>query len=399
MVEQMKFTRTELAGSLGDLGTLLPLSTALIVINGINPTSIFLCIGLFYILSGLYFQVTCPVEPMKVISAYAIATGITAVQIQASCFWIFVILGLIGITGLIDVISRAIRKAVIRGVQLSTGILLLTQGCNLILGKSQVQTLLGGSEPYLAVLETDFLPIGIILGTVAAILMLSLLDNKKAPAALVTLAAGTAVGIILGDHGEWSRLTLGINLPELLPFGFPSLDDLTFALLILTLPQIPMTIGNAVMANTDLSREYFGEKSRRVTNKALCLSMALASLCSFAVAGIPLCHGAGGLASRYRFGARTAGSNMIIGSVFLLSALFLGTQLLFFIHLIPFSVLGVLLVFAGLQLSLAILDVKVRKDLFVVIMILGITLTVNLAIGFLIGIILDHLLKWEKLSV
>lgn len=399
MAERMKFSRTELAGSLGDLGTLLPLSTALIVINGVNPTSIFLCIGLFYILSGLYFQVTCPVEPMKVISAYAIATGISAVQIQASCFWIFVILGVIGITGFIDIISRAIRKPVIRGVQLSTGVLLLTQGLNLILGKSSVQKLLGGAEPYLTVLETDVLPIGIILGTVAAIMMLALLDNKKAPAALVTLAAGTAVGVILGDHGGLARLTLGINLPELLPFGFPSLDDLTFALLIITLPQIPMTIGNAVMANTDLSREYFGEKSRRVTNKALCLSMALASLGSFAVAGIPLCHGAGGLASRYRFGARTAGSNMIIGSVFLLSALLLGSQLLLFIHLIPFSVLGVLLVFAGLQLTSTILDAKVRKDLFVIMVILGITLTVNLAVAFLIGILLDHLLRLEKLSV
>jgi SulP family sulfate permease len=127
--------------------------------------------------------------------------------------------------------------------------------------------------------------------------------------------------------------------------------------------------------------------------------MALANLGSFFVAGIPLCHGAGGLASRYRFGARTAGSNIIIGTVFLLSALFLGTQLLLFIHLIPFSVLGVLLVFAGIQLSLTILDVKVRKELFVVIMILGITLTANLAVGFLIGIVLDHLLRLEKLSV
>ncbi len=399
MPEQMKFSRMELAGSLGDLGTLLPLSTALIVINGVNPTGIFLCIGLFYIFSGLYFQVTSPVEPMKVISAYAIATGITAVQIQASCFWVFIILGLIGITGFIDIISRAIRKPVIRGVQLSTGVLLLIQGLNLMTGTSTVQTLLGGAEPYLVVSKAGALPIGLIFGTVAAILMLSLLDNKKVPAALVTLSAGTAVGIVFGNHEDWTQLTLGINLPELMPYGFPSLDDLTFALLILVLPQVPMTIGNAVMANSDLSREYFGEQSRRVTNKALCLSMALANLGSFFVAGIPLCHGAGGLASRYRFGARTAGSNIIIGTVFLLSALFLGTQLLLFIHLIPFSVLGVLLVFAGIQLSLTILDVKVRKELFVVIMILGITLTANLAVGFLIGIVLDHLLRLEKLSV
>jgi ABC-type multidrug transport system permease subunit len=68
----------ELAGSLGDLGTILPLAIGMILINGLNALGLFLSVGLFYVFAGLYFRVTSPVEPMKVIGAYAIATGITA---------------------------------------------------------------------------------------------------------------------------------------------------------------------------------------------------------------------------------------------------------------------------------------------------------------------------------
>ena len=116
----LKLNRTEISGSLGDLGTLLPLGMGLIVITQLDPTGMFFTIGLYYIFSGLYFRVTSPVEPMKVISGYAIAASVTATQVQASCLWVFAILLVLGVTGLIDVISRYISKAVVRGVQLST---------------------------------------------------------------------------------------------------------------------------------------------------------------------------------------------------------------------------------------------------------------------------------------
>jgi SulP family sulfate permease len=63
------------------------------------------------------------------------------------------------------------------------------------------------------------------------------------------------------------------------------------------------------------------------------------------------------------------------------------------------SALGVLIVFAGTQLTLTILDLKTREELFVPILIVGITLASNLAAGFLVGIAIAHLLKWKKLSV
>jgi SulP family sulfate permease len=399
MTGYIKFNRTELAGSLGDLGTILPLAIGMILINGLSPTGLILAVGLFYVFSGLYFKVTAPVEPMKVIGAYAVATGITAAQIQASSLWLFVFLIIIGGTGIITLVGRYIPKPVIRGVQLSTGVLLVSQGVHLMMGTSKFQNLHHAAEPFLSIQKMGWLPIGLIIGLALGLLTLLLLENRRLPAALVVVGAGALIGIVLGTREGLVQLQLGVYLPKLLPYGWPTDIDFSFALLVLVLPQIPMTIGNAVIANADLSIQYFPQDGRRVTYRALCISMALANLVSFFLGGMPMCHGAGGLASRYRFGARTAGSNLIIGAIFLALALFLGSHSLAVIYLLPMAALGVLLVFAGIQLTLTLLDMQTRKDLFVPILVLGATLASNLAAGFLTGIAVAYILKWKRLSV
>lgn len=398
-ISSYRFNRMEFAGSLGDLGTLLPLSIGMILINGLNPLGLFLGVGLYYIFSGLYFKVTTPVEPMKVIAAYAIATGITASRIQASSLWIFIFLLIIGGTGIITLIGRSIPKPVIRGVQLSTGVMLVSQGIKLMIGTSKFQSFHALAEPYLNIQSIGPIPIGLVIGGILAILTLLLLDNKKLPAAIVVVGAGIFTGILLGTGEGLNQIELGFYMPKFLPFGIPSAGDFTFAVLVLVIPQIPMTLGNAVVANADLSNQYFPEDGRRVTYKALCISMALASLMSFFLGGMPMCHGAGGLASRYRFGARTGGSNLIIGSIFVILALFLGEHLMGVIYLLPMSALGVLLVFAGAQLTLTILDMNTRKDMFVPILVVGITIASNLAAGFVVGIAIAYALKSEKLNV
>jgi SulP family sulfate permease len=125
----------------------------------------------------------------------------------------------------------------------------------------------------------------------------------------------------------------------------------------------------------------------------------LGNFLSALLGGMPICHGAGGLAAHYRFGARSAGSNLMIGAVFILFTFGLGNGILAIFNLIPMAILGVLLLFAGSQLALTILDIKARKDLFVVVTILGITLAANLAAGFLAGIVLAYVLRAEKLTV
>jgi SulP family sulfate permease len=110
MNPRYQFNRLELAGSLGDLGTLLPIAIGMIVINGLNPSGLLFAIGLYYILSGVYYGVTVPVQPMKVIGAYAIAAAMTANQIVASGVLIGLFLFVIGATGAITLIGRYTPK-------------------------------------------------------------------------------------------------------------------------------------------------------------------------------------------------------------------------------------------------------------------------------------------------
>ena len=398
MEKRFRFDRMELAGSLGDLGTLLPIAIAMILINGISPLGMFFSIGLFYIVSGIYFGVTVPVQPMKVIGAYSIATAMTPDQILASSFLMGIFLLIIGVTGAIDLIRKATPKPVIRGVQLSTGALLISGGIKFIIGTSKFQALQNAAEPYLAFQSVGPVPVSLVIGAFAGIVTLFLLDSRKFPAGLIVVAGGVAAGLLLGAR-MGPDTAFGVHFPEILPFGFPANADFSFALFALVLPQLPMTIGNAVLAYTDLSGQYFDKRSEKVTNRRACISMALANLASFCVGGMPLCHGAGGLAAHYRFGARTAGSNLMIGAVFALLALVLGDGILSVIQLLPMSILGVLLVFAGAQLTLTIMDLESRKDYFVAVLILGITLASNLAAGFITGMVAAHILKWDKLSI
>ena len=389
----------EFAGSLGDLGTLLPLALGLILISGLSPYGVFLSVGLYFIASGLYFGLTVPVQPMKVIGAYAIATTMTASQITASGFLIGLVLLIIGATGAITLIGKYIPHSVVRGVQLSTGSLLMVQGIKFMLGTTKLQILRQAAEPYLNIESIAAVPIGIIIGIVGGILTLLLLENKRLPAGLLVVLGGIVFGFIFGTHAGFDKIKVGINLPAFLPFGWPTRADFTFALFALVLPQIPMTIGNAVIAYVDLSKDYFGDNSQKVTNKAACISMALANFLSSIIGGMPMCHGAGGLAAHYRFGARTVGSNLMIGSIFVALAVFLGSGSLAVIYPLPLSVLGILLLFAGSQLALTIMDLQNRKDLFVVILMLGITLATNLAAGFLVGIGVAWVLKIERLNI
>ena len=399
MPPKYRFNRMELAGSLGDLGTLLPLAIALIWINGLDPMGIFLSVGLYYVLGGLYFGVPTPVQPMKVIGAYAVATAAGAHEVLAAGAWMGLLLLVIGISGAASLLGRWIPIAVIRGVQLSTGALLMTRGVEFIVGTSLFQQMQGSGDAHLALESLFSVPLGLIIGVVAGVATLLLLDNRRVPAGVVVVFGGLVLGWLLSPAGRLDHLQLGLHLPRLLPLDLPKLGDFWVALPALVLPQLPMTMGNAVFADADLSASYFGKDARRVTPRALCISMGLANSAAFLLGGMPLCHGAGGLAAHYRFGARTGGSNLIIGAIFVLLAVCFGDQTVSIFQLLPLAVLGVLLVFAGSQLALTVIDLKARKELFVALLMLGITLASNLGAGFIVGMAAAYLLRIRGLQV
>lgn len=390
------FNRSEFSGSLADLGILLPLTIGLIVVNGLDPTGVLFMVGALYLLCGLYYGVTIPVQPMKMIAAYAIAMGFSAGTVASSALLMGIFMLFLGVTGASRIIGKYVPTVVIRGIQVSVGVLLAVQGIKFILGTTKFQATM--AEPYLVLQAVGPVPIGIILGVIAVIGAFLLMDNKKAPAALALITGGILVGIFLGTREGLDKIEF-FHLPQILPFGMPSLDMILVAFVALMLPQIPLSIGNAVIASTNLAKEYFGENAKRVTYRSTSISMGFGNIAAFVVGGMPMCHGAGGLAAHYRFGSRTAGTNVIIGTIFLVLALLLGKHALAIIFLLPLSVLGALLIFAGSELALMIKDMKERTDLFVVLTMLAITLSTNLAIAFAIGLILAYAFKTKKFKV
>ena len=82
-----RFNRMEIAGSLGDLGTLLPLAIGMIVLCGLQATNVIMMAGLFYIAAGAYFRVPIAVQPMKTIAAYALGVGLLPTQIVSAGLW------------------------------------------------------------------------------------------------------------------------------------------------------------------------------------------------------------------------------------------------------------------------------------------------------------------------
>jgi SulP family sulfate permease len=377
---RLRFDRMELAGSLGDLGTLLPLAVGMIVLNQMHAANVLVAVGLFYIVAGLYFGVPIAVQPMKVIAAYAIAAGMTPQQIASSGLWMGAIVLCLGLTGLIEVIHRYTPKSTIRGIQLAVGVVLAIEGLKLIVYP----------DPSLAVQTIGPIHTGLLLGVVGMVLTFLLLGNQKLPAALVLVVFGVGMGLLVGRPLDPEAFAWGVHVPRVMPYGWPSWHDLVWVIPVVVLPQLPMTIGNAIISNTDLAHEYFREKAHRVTNRSVSISQGLANLASFFLGGLPMCHGAGGLAAHYRFGARTTGSNLYIGGIFIALALVFGENIVSVLHLLPLSILGVLLTFAGLQLALMARDLRGRGDWLVALFMLILALVFNLAVAFVAGIVAAH---------
>jgi len=393
-IASYKFDRMEFAGSLGDLGTLIPLSVALITINGLNFTTVAFAVGLFYVAAGLYYKLPIPVQPLKVVSALAIAAPaeITLPIMSATGITFGVFLLILAFTGLIDHIAKLFTKPIVRGIQLGLGLLLMMKGIAFIM------------KPELLIQKSDIavtavgVPLNLIIGIAGVILVLFLLRSKRFPAALVIVVTGVIVGIIFG-----ALKGVGFSFgPIAMELFRPGLSDFKIAIILLVIPQIPLTIGNAIIGTTDTTKSLWkdAEATKRATNRGFTISMGLANVAVGAFAGMPMCHGAGGLAAHHRFGARTGGSNLMIGLIFIVIALAFGKIGINLLTSIPNAVLGVLLLFAGIELALLLRDVKEKNDFFIAFLIAGIGLaTTNMSIAFGAGIVISYLIKWAKIEI
>jgi SulP family sulfate permease len=388
----MRFDRVELAGSFGDLGTLLPIMIGMILINKLSPTTVFLAFGLFYLLTGLHYRLPVPVQPLKAVGAIAIAypIQITESVIGAGGILFGGILLLLSLSGMVDKIARLFTQPVVRGIQLALGLIFLKKGIELIVSP---KLFLSGVDGRLS----EY-PVNLVLGLVVFALVLGLLDNKKLPAALAALAFGIVAGLAFGGF-QGQSVSLG---PTAIRVISPSLHDFWTAFIMLILPQIPLTIGNACVGTADMCGSVFPNSPLLSRTKAgrFALTMGIANVPAGLFGAVPMCHGTGGLAAHYRFGARTGGAPVMIGAVLVVLALVLGELGLSILALIPNSVLGVLLIFAGLELCPLVRSLKSNEEFFVALLIAGIALAVpNMAWAFGIGIAVDLFIRRAKIRI
>lgn len=393
-IKSFSFNLRELGGALGDLGTLLPLMVALILINGLNATSVLLGIGLFYLASGLYYRVPTPVQPLKAVAAISISLGLSSGVISAAGLVMGVILLILSMTNLIHVMVRFFPKAVVRGIQLSIGLTLLRKGSEIVFSR---QTFLAGS----AHAWTDRFPTGIILAALALLIFFAFefyfrRRGSGFPSSLALLIFGLTAGVILINPAP----VVAMSVPVLPLVTLPGAGEFWLATTVLVVAQLPLTLGNAVVGMQSTAQLYFNDRANRVTPRALTASMGLANLVAGLFGAMPMCHGSGGLTAHYKLGARTGGANIMIGGLFVLLALLFGPAALSLFSLIPFAVLGILLVIVGVYHASLVRDLTEPSHLAIAVAVAVFTVLLgNLAYGFGVGILLHGLLVFTTGNV
>jgi MFS superfamily sulfate permease-like transporter len=361
----------EIAGSLGDMGTFLPLLVGMSAQCGLDFASALFFAGLFNVVTGMSFAIPMAVQPMKAIAAVALAQGLGVPEILAAGMTVSAVVLLLGASGLITWVNRAIPKSVVRGLQLGLGLMLLMKGLQMVAGTGTIV----GADSY-------------VTGLLAALVVLGLFFSRSFPAALVLFAVGLGLAVWKTPY-ILASLHLGMSLPTIF---IPSWQNVASAFPVAALPQIPLTILNSVIAVAALSSDLFPDRPASV--RRISISVGVMNLVAAWFGGMPMCHGAGGLAGQYRFGARTNGSILFLGGVKIAAALLVGSSLMALCKAFPASILGVMLSVSGLELALVARDQTARMDAFIMFLTAGASLALNnVAFGFVLGLTLALLLR------
>ena len=372
-----RYDLRELAGAFGDLGTLIPFVAAYATILKLDPAPMLLAFGVALVVVGAVYKTPFPVQPMKAIGAAAIAPTAQGLITASSLAGAGVVTGLIwlllGVTGLAQRLAAWVPRPAPIGVTLGLGFGFMLEGIRMMT-----------TSPWLA----------------GALLMatLVLLSRPLFPAMLGLLATGFAIAL-LEQPGLWSQIAAIRMTPRLPTFTWPAVgwSDLWVGAIVLALPQLPLTFGNAVVAIKEENNRLFPD--RPVSERGIAVSTGLLNLWSSSIGGIPMCHGAGGLAGHVRFGASTGGASIMLGALLVLIALVFADSSALLLKAFPQSVLGVILFLAGAELALGGRDAGSEKvDRFVILATAALAVW-NVGLAVVFGIVSFHMSRrgWLKL--
>jgi sulfate permease, SulP family len=357
----------ELAGGLGDSGLFVPIAVAMIALNGLNATAVFVVTGLVYVGTALYFRVPVPVQPLKAFAAAAIALHLSAQTLAAGALLMAAAMAVLATGGLAAWLARRFPGVLVRGIQASVALLLARAAVNLA---EQ------GNWPGLPALSAS---LGVGMAVVACALLFAC-RRLSLPGSLIVLGGGAAVGLAVGGLPE---LHAG---PQPISLSVPGGEAFALALTSLVIAQLPLTFGNAVVATADAERSYFGLAARRVRPASLALSIGLANACAGLSGALPLCHGSGGVTAHYKLGARTGLSTLAVGLLFVALGFGLGASLPALLQILAPGALAGMLAFVAIQHGLLAGRLERLDDRLIAA---GVGLTTllagNLAIGFAAG--------------
>ncbi|WP_287583347.1 putative sulfate/molybdate transporter [Candidatus Borrarchaeum sp.] len=365
-----EFNLRELAGSMGDFGTLVPLAIGYIVIVGLHPAGFLVMLGLTNIFLGLVYKIPMPLQPKKVVASAAIAQKWTPSLVYGTGFslglaWLGLSFTKIKGESVIEKISKYTPQCVIRGILLALGISLALTGFEMLLS-------------------------GLLFGLIAIILIVLLRNNKNAPAALVLVLLG--IGIIAFQGQLLGVIIFNFTLP---PLTAPTLQSMYQGMLLAGIAQIPLSITNAVIVVAALIKDYFPE--RAVSEKRIMQNMGVMNLAAPFFGGFPMCHGGGGLVAQYSFGARTGGANIMEGTIELILGLLFAGSIVALFSAFPIGIVAAMLLFVSVQLVSFVKDIKRDlREIGIMLVTAILSILTNMAVGFAVGIIVFYVLKKIK---
>lgn len=363
---RIRFDRNELSGAFGDIGTDFSLVVGMILAGNLDVTSTLVMFGAMQVFTALLYGLPMPTQPLKAMAVIVITQKLSGNVLYGGALAIGIVMLILSATGALDWLARAVPKSVVRGIQLGLGLQLAT----LALG--------------------DYVPadgtIGYLLAALAFVVTVALLGNRRYPPALFVILLGVAYAFTFKIH--WNALAhgFGFTLPH--P-RLPMPRDVWVGFVLLALPQIPLSLGNSILATRQVAEDLFPE--RPLTVRRIGLTYSFMNLVNPFFGGIPTCHGSGGMVGHYTFGARTGGSVIIYGSVYLALGLFLSRGFETAIQLFPKPILGVILLFEGLNLALLVRDMATSRFEFAVVLLTGL-LCVGLPYGYILGLVVGTIL-------
>lgn len=364
----------ELSGAAGDLGILLPLGSALAISGGFGVGRLIFLWGVVYIASGLWYRVPVSVQPLKAMAVLAIAQGIDATTLSNAAVGYGVLFCLLAVTGTVDRIRRFFSPGLVRGVQLGIGLVLARKAWMLATDSGWFLGTEGATGAF-ALLAAALTVLLLVVGQVF------LRRNLTLP----VLAAAIVAGVLFGPSIAPGGASV-VQLQSPAPWQWGEL------FLLLMLPQLPLTLGNAVFAANDACHEYWPDRAGRVSARSLTATIGIGNLGIGLLGGFPMCHGAGGIAAHHRFGGNTGRTTILLGSALVLASL--APSVASLLLRIPVPVLAGLLLLVAWEMVRLVFRPAPRQELLVAV-ITGVTSVAvgHLAIGLAVGWVCHQVLR------